>query len=268
MISAMIIVYNNARMIRQCVEHIVDVVDVVSIAEGGVTAQCFCHTKIDNLETTARSTDGTNDILDELQAKYPDRVIVSRKKDRWGCKEEMCNASIKKVEPGILWQIDSDEFWFRQHMRIINDWMAENPSYTAIEFWARHFFGGFTQHTEMIEGKPNTNEGWGNNPPWRRVFRHDGKKWASHEPPRLNHDGDEKVLTREESMREFKAVLFHYGYVWREQVVEKMRFHWHDPKNQLNLLKAFDAIQRGEEQDHIRLVNYRWAHPLNVLDFD
>lgn len=206
------IVFNGEHTLRQCITHALKALDRMVIVEGATE-------QMKPWANDGRSTDSTNDILDDLLAEFKDRVIVLRKNGGYWDKIEMCDLALSACQMGPLWQIDCDEFYDTEAMRRMTEFAHANPAITDFEFWGRHFYGGFHHHTRMLA------EEWGNTPPWRRLFRYDGLPWITHAPPRLKRCGPDVVMERDATRSGFGIELFHYGYVWRSQVIEKSIYH-------------------------------------------
>lgn len=172
-------------------------------------------------EGKTHSTDGTVEVVKLFQLrKDPDRKVFLIQKNRaWCGKTEKFNDALSLIEPGYIFQIDSDEFFFHKDYVILQKFLRENPTFTDVEFLGRHFWGDPFHHFQMQVGK------WGNNPPWRRVFKYDrGNVWRSHEPPRMNKGRPERILSWKQTY-DMGIQLYHFGYVHRSQLVQKEQFY-------------------------------------------
>lgn len=201
------------------------------------------------------STDGTVEILRRLEREFDNLKVIYAKRV-WNGKLEMCNMALTQSLPGIIVQIDADEFWFADHIRKIVNRFIDEPWITDGECWAKNFWGDTDHHTEM---RPLI---WGQKPPWRRFFRWNGsQKWAAHEPPKI-HRNREWILTRVETSA-MGCYLHHYGYVHRSQVEDREKFY----KCEGSLLPEWDAWQETKPLQFSsgRLIKYHGQHPIDVF---
>lgn len=246
--SAFTIVFNGDFTLEQCIHNAMPVLDRYVVVEGATRRLQHIATDLNG-----RSTDRTNEILERLCEQYRDKLVVVR--SRWYDKLEMCNAALQHLRPGLVWELDADEFYHPAAMLRVMEFMDAHPEYTDAEFWAYHFFGGFDFHT------PLEPERWGNTPPWRRLFRWNGEPWKSHTPPRLEHA--EHVMTREQTAA-LNVQMFHYGYCWHRQVLEKALYH--GTEFQHKQLLEFDAMTTSGLPVK-PLVKFLGDHPVNVNEF-
>lgn len=243
--SAFTIVFNGSFTLRQCIENAIPVVDQYVVVEGAVE-------RLEEISDNGRSTDKTNSILDDLQKKYPEKLLVIRQSGCWPDKLTMCNAALAELDHGTLWEIDCDEFYHTADMTRAMDIM-ESGSYTDVEFWAYHFFGDVHHHTELEHGI------WGNDPPWRRLFKWNGEPWRSHTPPRFERN---ETLLGRDFMKDCGIMLYHYGYLWYRQVMEKHLLHGNNL--QTDLLHNFESfVTTGKHPKH-KLVEFTGRHPVNL----
>lgn len=253
--SAFTIVFNGDFTLEQCIENAMPVLDRYVVVEGAVENML-------PLSSSGASTDRTNEILTRLEKKYAGKLVVVH--GLWKDKLTMCSEALKHLQPGLLWELDADEFYHTDAMFRMMNFMDRNLEYTDAEFWGYHFFGGFTHHTQMRPGY------WGNDPAWRRLFRWNGEPWKSHIPPRLDHE--EMVLTRDDTV-ELDVMLYHYGYCWHRQVVEKAMYH--RSPFQYQQLAEFEKQWLGDVQKTSEdfegkrpsLVEFTGQHPVNVKEF-
>lgn len=249
--SAFTIVFNGDFTLEQCVENAMPVLDRYVIVEG-------CTTALRHISNNGASTDRTLEIIARLKDQHGDKlVVVSSIGCPWLDKTVMCNMVMPYLVAGLVWQLDCDEFYHQDAMVRMMDCMDRNPQYTEAEFWAYHFFGGFTCHTLLKE------DVWGNNPPWRRLFRWNGERWLSHAPPRLDRK-DEHVLDRDVTriLGSLKTILYHYGYCWHRQVLEKALYH--NNRFQWDML---DGFYRAARTGPVGLTKFVGEHPVDVSKF-
>jgi hypothetical protein len=227
-ISAQIIAFNAEsvlpkNMMTLCIESIMPFVDKIFIVEGATKATThYFDGNTDSFTKDGRSTDGTIDVLLALEKKYPDKIDVTIGNGFFNGKTKMCNTALSKNKSDYVWQIDLDEFYKPEDMKkIIKILDTDRPD--AIEFFAKHFWGGFDYCIDERE------LGWGNDSFWRRIFRvNSSSHWLKHEPPTMITDGNNcssgKVITRDRMLQE-GIFMYHYSYVHYPQVDFKTKFY-------------------------------------------
>ncbi|MDQ2102075.1 glycosyltransferase family 4 protein [Azospirillum isscasi] len=182
---------------------------------------------LDSVHDRGRSNDGTSGYLDELAARYPDRVTIHRKPldSFWDGKREMVNAPLPHIrEPGLLWQVDADELWTAEQIRTVHAMFEANPKRTAAFYWCDYFVG-----PERII---STRHNYAQNPrqEWLRTWRFEpGMAWAAHEPPTLvGADGKDLAqidpFTQDE-MEEAGVVFQHFAYATEAQAAFKESYY-------------------------------------------
>lgn len=127
------------------------------------------------------SQDGTTQYLNSL--KFDNRVKVYQKQ-LWHGKLEMVNTPLKAMsDPGLLWQVDSDEIWTAAQVGTMRRMFMQCRDRTEANFFCRYFVG-----PDIITVGRNC---YGNNSDyeWKRVWRYKpGMTFKSHEPPRFGTD--------------------------------------------------------------------------------
>lgn len=182
---------------------------------------------LDSVHDRGRSNDGTSTYLDELAARYPDRVTIHRKPldSFWDGKREMVNAPLPHIrEAGLLWQVDADELWTAEQIRTVHAMFQANPKRTAAYYWCDYFVGP--------ERVISTRHNYAQNPQqeWLRTWRFEpGMAWAAHEPPTLvGADGKDLAqidpFTQDE-MEEAGVVFQHFAYATEAQAAFKESYY-------------------------------------------
>jgi len=187
-----------------------------SVAAGG-RVRVSMHDK-------GRSNDGTSAYLDDLAARFPDRVTLYRKPlgVLWDGKREMVNAPLANItEHCLLWQIDCDELWTAKQVVAMRRRFLAEPGRSAAYYWCWCFVGP----NKVISTRHN----YGNNPQqdWLRTWRFQpGDYWAAHEPPTLVRPrgpskpptdiGQEDPFLHDETEAE-GAVFQHFSYATEAQ---------------------------------------------------
>lgn len=252
-----IIVCQGALTIRQCIDHHAPMFDKLIVVEGASLA--IPKENGSGLRMTGgspNSTDGTLRILDEAKPRHKNLVVI-KAKEPWQGKTAQCEAALVWLrEQGVkecwLMQIDADEFWWPKHVRFLQTCLPATE-YTDCDFWMRHFWPTIEYHTRLEPGV------WGNQPPWRRVFRWRGELWISHEPPLL--DGKRVVLGRD-ATRAMGVIPFHYGYVHESQFRGREVFYNLPDGALVNERNSF--LSKLPDSPHGKLVRYEGPHPIDV----
>jgi len=232
-ISGQMIVFNAEsvlpkNMLTLCIENALPYLSEMIIVEGATKAgdDHYFDGCTEFFTTDGRSQDGTIDVLKKIEQKYPDKIKLIIGDGWWNGKTEMCNAAAKIATGDYIFQIDNDEFYHQTDMeKLIGMLEAWQPH--QVEFYANHFFGGFDYCIDERE------HGWGNDPPWRRIFKNipGRSKWLRHEPPVYSVDGfpNERgfVINRDKTLQA-GIKLFHYAYVQKSQIDFKTKFFNND----------------------------------------
>lgn len=253
---AFTLVCQGALTISACVRHHAPLFDRYVVVEGAALE--IPAGRGNGLRMTGgspSSTDGTVDILRRLERQIPNLTVIYANGEPWPGKTAMCQAALEFCEPGWLWQIDADEFWWPEQVQFLQD-LLEASDYTDVEVWMRHFWGTTEYHTELKNDAP-----WGNSLPWRRVFRWKGEPWASHEPPRLRRT--ELVLMRDET-RSLGIVPMHLGYVHPSQFTARELFYGMKPGRLLDERQEWLKTSNPLSSPAGRLVEYKGDFPLDV----
>lgn len=178
-----------------------------------------------------KSNDGTTAYLDELQARYPNKVTIYRKPDDmfWDGKQEMVDAPIPNIkEPCLLWQIDADELWTAEQVHTVRQKFIDNPERSAAYFWCNYFVGSEKGISTRYNYAQNPNQ------EWLRVWRFEpGMKWDKHEPPVLagyrddgsSYDVGQQAPFLHHEMELCGAVFDHFAYTTPEQARFKESYY-------------------------------------------
>jgi hypothetical protein len=160
--------------------------------------------------------DGTSAYLDSITDK---RVQVVRRNDVWLGKTEMCNAALvhSLPGPGLIWQVDVDEYWTAPQIEKMAEMFEQNPQKTSAMFCCKYFVG--PDRWIFEPGKTGNIMSY----EWRRAWRYvHGAQFSRHEPP--VYGGTQNDFTHEETMK--AGLIFdHLAYVNEEQVRFKERYY-------------------------------------------
>lgn len=252
-------------MLRKCIGAVYPYAHEIIIAEGATRA---CGNHYWDGDTSKLSPNGrsVDDTVRKLEF-FPDpqnKITIIQTEGFWNGKTAMCNAIAKRATGNYIWQLDSDEFYLDSDIpKIIQLLKEENPD--AVHFYANHFWGDFHH---IIS--PQTARFWGNDEPWRRIFRHErGAKWNSHEPPDYELPGGRRCNLGRVMTRDFMASrgirLFHYSNVCRNQAKMKSEFF-----RRPEYLQLWDYWQTNENIPLIkgaRTAVYEGPHPSAITEY-
>lgn len=202
------IVFNGNYVLRECLESVYPYASQILIAEGPVTywqEQGF---------TT--STDGTNEVI----SNFPDienkiQVVHSQYEE----KDDQCKAYMQFLNNDIdyLWNLDSDEIYKSDDIEKLIE-ILEKEEYTSVGFKAISFYGGFDHYLTGFEEKAE----------FRRVFKvFPDSSWLKHRPPTMKHkiNVEEKHLNFNTLANKYGIRMYHYSYVFPEQVRQKVQYY-------------------------------------------
>lgn len=268
-ISVGMIVFNGLSalpegMLKASIYQMYDIAEKIVIVEGATKADRVHHYfdgDTSDFTKDGTSTDGTRSFLNSLSDPQHKIKVIMKNSGFWNGKTEMCNQYLSEISSDYVWHIDADEFYHEKDIPKIISFLDENPF--AINFYAYHFYGGYGTYIGKEFG-----QNWGNNVPWRRIYRNlSGKsRWISHEPPNFLYDEgivcDEQpnVISRErmdiESIR-----LYHYSQVEKKQAEFKRHFYqnpryietwekWHNNQNE----NVFDSKTKPFLAEHPNVI--------------
>ncbi len=212
-----------------------------SVASGGRIPE--------DLHLDGRSMDGTSAYIDELKARWPDRVFVYRKPlgEFWDGKREMVNAPLPHLgREGLLWQVDVDELWTRRQILDVHTAFKSDPTRTAAYFWCEYFVGPRRVISTRFNYALNPRQ------EWLRVWRfRPGMTWAAHEPPTLKEPlpaGDAIDVAAinpfdQDEMEALGAVFQHYAYVLPSQLTFKESYYGYG-----GALESWWRLQNAEQE--------------------
>lgn len=185
----------------------------------------------DEVHDRGKSNDGTTRYLDELKARFPNKITIYRKPDEvfWDGKQEMVSAPIPNIqEPCLLWQVDADELWTAEQVSTVRQKFIDHPEKSSAYFWCNYYVGS--------EKGVSTRYNYAQNPKqeWLRVWRFEpGMKWDKHEPPVLagfdadgnSYDVGLKCPFTHREMELCGAVFDHFAYTTPEQARFKEAYY-------------------------------------------
>jgi len=158
------------------------------------------------------STDGTREYLDSIAA-FDKRVVLLRSV-YWHGKVAMLNAACELIqEPGLLWQIDSDEVWSASQIETMNRMFRQDKKRNCAWFFCRYFVGPDIAITGRNCGNNTDYE-------WNRVWKiKSGVRFKSHEPPKL--EAFQEIPFAHKETEANGLVFDHFAYATEAQVAFK-----------------------------------------------
>lgn len=146
---------------------------------------------------------------------YP---VTLQRAARWPGKTAMVNAALTAfTEPGILVEIDADEYWRADQLEAVEPLFGIYPLCDTAAFYCRCFVG-----PRRVVSTPGT---WGNhvNYEWFRAWRwKPGEKFKTHEPPML--EGHNKLIMHPATAAA-GLVFDHHAYSGEAQVAFKEKYY-------------------------------------------
>jgi len=177
------------------------------------------------------STDGTLDVLHSFQAEEDpqNKITIITAEDEgypngfWlGEKHEMSQAYAKRATGNYLWQVDADEFYLEEDMKVIMDLLLQGVD--VIDFPTVSFWGGL----EFVEnGEYFLTHGAWHTP---RVFAWGpGYTYLTHRPATVldqdNIDMRNKNWVQATQLKKSKVNMYHYSMLLPKQVREKCAYY-------------------------------------------
>ena len=222
-----IIVFNGEPFTRYCLRSLYPFAHEIIVVEGACPGAS-------NLATEdGHSTDDTLETLFRFKAEEDpaNKVQVVLRDGLWSEKDEQSLAYAERATGDYLWQVDIDEFYQPEDMRLILERLKQHPRPTALSFQQICFWGGFDY----------TVDGWyqrrGGNV-YHRIFRWSaGYQYVTHRPPTVQDtEGRDLRSVRWINARQLaqsSIYLYHYSFLFPQQVLDKSEYrsqaHWIKP---------------------------------------
>lgn len=205
------IVFEGDYVLKECLEQVYPFAEQILIAEGPV----------DFWQRQGRTTslDDTNKILDE----FPDpenkiKIVHGQFKE----KDDQCMAYMKYINNDIdyIWNLDSDEIYKKEDLKkIIKFLKDESP--TSVGVRSCSFYGGLDNYLTGFELNRDN---------FLRIFKYvEGSTWLTHRPPTMKYpsgtDIQHKHIDSETLWHETGVQMYHYSYVFPDQVYKKVSYY-------------------------------------------
>lgn len=177
--------------------------------------------RVPNLHRNYLSIDGTTEYLDSIR-KHHNVSVYSTPWKLWSGKIEMVNLPLKYMDtPGVLLEVDADEFWTVEQLERIYATFNSSVDLTAMWFRCRFWVGPNLRLQQCGGYADNAAYEW-----VRAWSFKPGMQFWTHEPPRLvipGIHGDRasvKPMRRDETQA-LGLVFEHYAYLTELQVAWK-----------------------------------------------
>jgi len=262
------IVFNSCsilpdNMLSLCIQNIYPFAHEIIIVEGATkSVNHYWDGNTTSLTKNGKSTDNTIEYI-KMFSDPDHKIQLIESCGFWDGKTTMCNEYAKRATGDYIWQLDNDEFFHHQDIKTIIS-LLKNEKPDAIHFFANHFFGDFNHCIdERGDGI------WGNDIPWRRIFRHIPNKshWLSHEPPNYICNGivcnEGKLINKYDTLK-MGIKMYHYSYITKNQASFKDVFF-----NQSNNLKEWEQFQTNKNTTAhgSQVYLFEGSHPKIIKDY-
>lgn len=256
-----IIVLNGEPFTRYCLRSLYPFAHELIVVEGGHEATRSVTT------ATGHSIDGTLETLQRFkQEEDPeDKLTIVTTDGFWPWKDEFgkdrtpqSREYAVRATGDYLWQVDIDEFYLPEDMRLVTDMLAADPSITAVSFKQLTFWGSPDYRCDSWHLR------WGSDI-YHRLFKWGpGYRYVTHQPPTV-HDERGRDLRdlhwvggRELARR--GVFMYHYSLLFPWQVEQKTRIY-RDEKPHLYADVLPWARDNYRRLGHPYRVHNLYAHP-------
>ncbi len=216
-----IIVFNGEPFTRYCLRALYPFAHEIIVVEGAtVSASTIAtldgHSTDDTLETLRRFKD---------EEDREDKVQIVIRDGFWSEKDEMSQAYAARATGDYLWQVDIDEFYRPEDMKLIMNMLLQNTDITAVSFKIINFWGSLDYVTD----------GWylrNGAEIFQRLFKWGtGYSYVTHRPPTITNDTGHDVRTIKWAdgyeLAQRGIFLYHYSLLFPKQVQEKCEYYEH-----------------------------------------
>jgi hypothetical protein len=206
-----LIVFNAEYVLQAVLESVYPFAEQIVVAEGPVSY--FVS------QGYTSSSDRTVEIVETFPDPHNKIELV---RGQWSEKDEMVNAYAKLIRDDIdyVWHVDGDEVYKVEDVKAVFRLL---PGYDSVGFRSLTFYGGFTHVLTGFE----------QNAEFHRIQRwYEGARWQTHRPPTIvspesGRPWREHRHLSYEVLAKQGIYMYHYSYVWPDQVNMKTRYY-HD----------------------------------------
>lgn len=220
-----IIVLNGNPFIKYNLRSIYPFAHQIIVVEGA------CPAAANVASSDGHSKDGTLNELELFKENedFEDKLLiitaesVGKPNGFWSEKTEMSQAYAEKATGNFLWQIDSDEFYTEEGMRLVFEMLMEHPDISQVTFKTINFWGGLEYKVDGLILKLGDEN-------FRRLFKWSpGSKYINHRPPTVidsnGLDMSDQTPISSNEMEAIGVFLYHYEYLFVNQVKNKAEYY-------------------------------------------
>jgi len=222
------IVFEGDYVLKECLEQVYPFAEQILISEGPVSYW--------QKQGRTTSLDKTNEILEN----FPDpdnkiKVIHGQFNE----KDQQCRAYMNFIKPDIdyIWNLDSDEIYKTEDLKKIIELLdLEKP--TSVGIRSCSFYGGFDHFLTGFELKTDN---------FLRIFKYEeGSTWLTHRPPTIQYPSHKNIVPKhinsEELFKKTGSQMYHYSYVFPDQVFKKINYYKDSVSQQNCIDNYFESI--------------------------
>lgn len=215
-LNFIIIVLNGMPFIKYLLKSIYKYAKRIVVIEGAVENCKFAA------DENGNSIDGTIEAIREFN-DHEDKLVFAQ--GVWEEKLHMQNKGLEFIDDGYVWLVDSDEFYKDTDIEKVIDLLSKDNSITQLNFISNfNFWKGFDYYFTSPEFfKPIHH--------YRRIFKYQkGSYFTSHRPPTLLYPQENRTTDEINLIDGFQTYslginLYHYSYVFKEQVEQKIKLY-------------------------------------------
>lgn len=220
------IVFESDFVLQECLEQVYPFAHAIVIAEGPVS---YWQNK-----GRTTSTDNTNNILNNFYD--PDKKIKIIH-GRYNEKDDQCRSYIDMIpeDTDYLWNLDADELYKTEDLINIQKFIKKYDP-TSLGVRSCTFYGGFDHYLTGFE--LNTDN-------FLRIFKYEpGCTWQTHRPPTIKYSSkiQQKHISSDQLFKEIGFQMYHYSYVFPNQVYQKISYYKHSVSKQNCIDNYFNNI--------------------------
>ncbi len=219
-ISFGIIVLNGMPFVKYCLRQLYPFAYEIIVVEGASINAKEIATK------DGHSTDKTLEALEEFKKNEDteNKLKIITKKGFWSEKDEQSQAYAKAASGDYLWQVDIDEFYKKEDIKIIIKLLNDNSQISGMSFEMLTFWGGLNYLCNgwyLMDGADI----------YYRLFKWDKNyKYITHRPPTVvDNNGvdlkDKKWISGSYLRKKYNLMLYHYSLLFPKQVIEKCQYY-------------------------------------------
>lgn len=222
------IVFEGDYVLKECLEQVYPFAEQILIAEGPVSYW--------QRQGRTTSLDRTNEIIDNFPD--PDNKI-SIVHGQYNEKDDQCRAYMQFIRPDIdyLWNLDSDEIYRTEDLKAMIEFLKKEQP-TSVGVRSCSFYGGFENYLTGFELKTDN---------FLRVFKYvNGSTWLTHRPPTVQYPSGSNIqrkhITSDELFDRTGIQMYHYSYVFPDQVFRKINYYKDSVSRQNCIDNYFETV--------------------------